>query len=94
MTASSNLSVSQWVLKPWCDQNGLELIATKVEMKNSIVTGNFLTKNCYGVEKAYRVKTSYILNNYDHIYAYGDSSSDIELLELADESLYKPFRDE
>lgn len=80
-------------LKPWCDENSLELIATQIEMKNGIVTGKLLTKNCYGIEKANRIHQTYNLNHYDYIYAYGDSQGDKELLELADESFYKPFRD-
>lgn len=86
-------SIEYW-LKPWCDENNLDLIATQLEIKNGIVTGKFLTKNCYGVEKANRVQEQYNLSDYDHIYAYGDSRGDKELLELADESFYKPFRDE
>ena len=85
-------SIECW-LKPWCDENHLDLISTKLEIKDGIVTGKFLTKNCYGIEKANRVKESYNLSDYDHIYAYGDSRGDKELLELADESFYKPFRD-
>ena len=79
-------------LKPWCDKNGLDLIATKIEIKDGLVTGKFLSKNCYGREKASRVQEAYNLSEYDHIYAYGDSRGDKELLELADESFYKPFR--
>ena len=85
-------SIECW-LKPWCDENNLDLIATKLEIQNGIVTGKFLTKNCYGIEKANRVQEVYSLSDYDHIYAYGDSRGDKELLELADESFYKPFRD-
>ena len=85
-------SIVCW-LKPWCDKNGLDLIATKLEIKDGIVTGQLLTKNCYGIEKARRVKEKYDLDDYDHIYAYGDSRGDKELLELADESFYKPFRE-
>jgi len=86
-------SIECW-LKPWCDENNLDLIATKLEIKDGIVTGKFLTKNCYGIEKANRVQEQYDLSEYDHIYAYGDSRGDKELLELADESFYKPFREE
>jgi len=84
-------SIECW-LKPWCDENNLELIATKLEIKNKIITGKLLTKNCYGIEKANRVQEKYNLNDYSHIYAYGDSRGDIELLKLADEGFYKPFR--
>ena len=85
-------SIECW-LKPWCDKNGLDLIATKLEIKEGIVTGKLLTKNCYGIEKAHRVKEKYNLDDYDYIYAYGDSRGDRELLELADENFYKPFRE-
>ena len=85
-------SIECW-LKPWCDQNGLEILATKIDMKDGVVTGKFATKNCYGAEKANRVKGTYSLSDYDHIYAYGDSPGDKELLALADECFYKPFRD-
>ena len=85
-------SVEYW-LKPWCDKNDLDLIATKIEIKNGLLTGKFLTKNCYGIEKVNRVKEAYNMNDYDYIYAYGDSRGDKELLELANESFYKPFRE-
>ena len=84
-------SIECW-LKPWCNKNSLDLIATKIEIKDGRVTGKFLSKNCYGIEKANRVKEVYNLHDYDYIYAYGDSRGDKELLELADESFYKPFR--
>jgi len=83
-------SIECW-LKPWCDENDLNLIATRIEMKNGIVTGNFLTKNCYGIEKAVRVREIYNLDDYDHIYAYGDSRGDTELLELAHTKNFRAF---
>ena len=85
-------SIESW-LKPWCDKNGLDHIATKIQMKDGVVTGKLLTKNCYGIEKVNRINEEYNLSDYDHIYAYGDSRGDKELLELASESFYKPFRD-
>jgi HAD superfamily hydrolase (TIGR01490 family) len=85
-------SIECW-LKPWCNENNLELIATKLDIKNGILTGKLLTNNCYGIEKVNRIQEHYNLNDYNYIYAYGDSSGDKELLELANESSYKPFRD-
>jgi len=84
-------SVECW-LKSWCDKNDLELIATKLEISD-VVTGKLLSKNCYGVEKVNRIKEKYELSQYEYIYAYGDSSGDKEMLELANEKHYKPFRD-
>ena len=83
-------SIDSW-LKPWCDKNDLDLIATKLEIKNGILTGNFLTNNCYGNEKVIRVKQEYNLSNYEHIYAYGDSRGDRELLDLAHTKFYRKF---
>ena len=84
-------SMECW-LKPWCEKNKLELLATKLEVINNKITGRFLTKNCHGAEKVNRITEAYILSDYNYIYAYGDSSGDKEMLALADESFYKPFR--
>ena len=85
-------SIECW-LRPWCEKNNLELIATKLEIKDDIVTGKLLSKNCYGVEKVNRIKELYNLEKYDYIYAYGDSSGDKRMLEISHEKFYKPFRD-
>ncbi|AXH14466.1 HAD-IB family hydrolase [Malaciobacter mytili LMG 24559] len=84
-------SIDCWI-RPWCEKNGLELIATKLEIKNNKISGKLLTKNCYGQEKVNRIKNQYNLNDYNHIYAYGDSKGDKEMLELANFSFFKPFR--
>jgi HAD superfamily hydrolase (TIGR01490 family) len=84
-------SIECW-LKPWCNENNLELISTKLEIKNSIITGKLLTKNCYGIEKVNRLLEKYNLNKYRYIYAYGDSNGDKQMLRLANEKYYKPFR--
>lgn len=85
-------SLECW-LKPWCNQNNLDLIGTKLEIKDGIITGKFLTKNCYGIEKVNRIHENYTLSHYHSIYVYGDSRGDKELLKLSDKSYYKPFRD-
>lgn len=84
-------SMECWI-KGWCEKNDVDLIATRLEIKDGKLTGKFATRNCYGIEKANRVRETYDLSQYDHIYAYGDSHGDKELLALADESFYKPFR--
>ena len=86
-------SIESW-LKPWCEKHNLDIIATKIEIKDGTVTGKFLTKNCHAKEKYDRVKEAYNISDYDYIYAYGDSCGDKELLELANESFYKPFTQE
>ncbi|WP_321311676.1 HAD family hydrolase [Halarcobacter sp.] len=84
-------SIDCWI-QPWCEKNNLELISTKLDFKGDKVTGKFLTKNCYGQEKVNRIKEIYNLTEFDFIYAYGDSSGDKEMLDIANEKFYKPFR--
>ena len=84
-------SMECW-LKPWCEKHNIALLGTQLEMQNGMVSGKFLTKNCYGAEKANRVRQVYDLERYELIYAYGDSRGDRELLSLAHTGEYKPFR--
>ena len=83
-------SMECW-LSGWCEKNKLELIATKLEVTNNRLTGKFSTKNCYGIEKVNRIKENYNLEDYDVIYAYGDSKGDKEMLSIADKKYYKYF---
>ena len=85
-------SIDCW-LRPWCEKNGLEVIATKLNLLENKITGKFLTKNCYGQEKVNRINETYNLKEFDYIYSYGDSSGDKEMLLIANEKYYKPFRD-
>ena len=80
-------------LKEWCEENGVDLIATRLEVQDGKLTGKFATRNCYGIEKVNRIREVYDLSHCDHIYAYGDSRGDKEMLALADERFYKPFRE-
>ncbi|MEA2111056.1 MAG: HAD family hydrolase [Campylobacterota bacterium] len=84
-------SINLW-LKAWCQKRNITLIATELEFENGVFNGRFKGHNCYGPEKAKRVKALYKLDVFKTIYAYGDSSGDRELLKLADRSFYKPFR--
>lgn len=84
-------SIECW-LKPWCDKNNFELIATKLETNGGFLTGKFFTKNCHGIEKVHRIKKQYELEHFDYIYAYGDTEGDKAMLTLANETFYKPFR--
>ncbi|CAA6802164.1 MAG: Phosphoserine phosphatase (EC [uncultured Campylobacterales bacterium] len=75
----------------WCEKNKLKLIATSIEVKNNLITGKLLSKNCYGKEKVVRIKKLYNLEDFHNIYAYGDSRGDREMLRLTNLSFYKPF---
>ncbi len=79
-------------LSIWCESLGLDIIATKMEIKNEILTGKLATKNCYGEEKILRLKEKHNLADFDYIYAYGDTKGDLPLRTIANEFHYKPFR--
>lgn len=83
-------SIESW-LQPWCDQHGLELIATQMEFSRGVVTGKIKGSNCYGKEKAIRIKQRFNLEEFDHIYAYGDSRGDKEMLALAHTKGFRVF---
>lgn len=78
-------------LKPWCEKNGFELIASKLEVRNNRITGRLLGTNCSGDEKVRQIKEKYDLSTFEKIYAYGDTKADLAMLSLADEKFYKPF---
>ena len=80
-------------LEPWCQREKIELIATQLEFKDGVFSGKFATKNCHGAEKVKQIKARVQLQDYDKVIAYGDSLGDTQMLALADESHYKPFRD-
>lgn len=84
-------SMENW-LKKWCEQHDLELIATRLEIQTHKLTGQFATKNCYGIEKVNRIKEQHNLSNYRFIYAYGDSRGDKEMLDIAHQKFYKNFK--
>ena len=86
-------SIENWV-KPWAKKTGIEtILATKIETgKNGLITGNFLTKNCYGQEKVNRLSETFSNRNEYKIIAYGDSSGDRELIDFADEGFYNKFK--
>lgn len=70
----------------------IQVIGTQIEVKECVLTGRFLTNNCYGEEKVNRILALYPHREDYHLTAYGDSRGDKELLAFADESHYKPFR--
>jgi len=84
-------SINLW-LQDWCDFNNFTLIASELEIVNGRITGNLLSNNCHGPEKVKRILDKYNLSDYTYIYAYGNSRGDYEMLDIANEKYYKPFR--
>lgn len=85
-------SINNWVAPFFRDMGDVFVIGTMIEEHEGVLTGRFMTKNCYGREKVNRLLQLYPERGYYHLTAYGDSRGDIELLDFADEGYYKPFR--
>ena len=85
-------SIYEWVF-PWCMKNGIEsLLATNIEVDSAgLITGKFLSPNCYGREKVIRLLEKEPDRNSYTLFAYGDSRGDRELIEFADKGWFKKF---
>jgi HAD superfamily hydrolase (TIGR01490 family) len=82
-------SIDNWV-QPFFTE--VKVLGTQIEAKDGMLTGRFLTKNCYGQEKVNRILTLFPNRKDYHLTAFGDSRGDKEMLAFADESYFKPFR--
>jgi HAD superfamily hydrolase (TIGR01490 family) len=84
-------SPENWIA-PWAAQTGVELLCSRLEIRQGKLTGKLVGKNCYGIEKVERIRRKYNLDNYSKVYAYGDTAGDKPMLALASTSFYKPFQ--
>lgn len=86
-------SIDNWV-RPFFDEidKKIQVLGTQIEIKGGRLTGQFTTKNCYGLEKVNRLTALYPHREAYELIAFGDSRGDKELLEFADKGFYKPFR--
>jgi len=84
-------SMEYW-LRKWCAQKHIELIATHLEISGGKLTGKFAGKNCHGDEKVTRIRQAINLSEFECIFAYGDSSGDTAMLELANKSYYRHYK--
>ncbi|WP_304344630.1 HAD family hydrolase [Chryseobacterium koreense] len=83
-------SLDIWV-KPFAEKLGMNLLATQAEFRDEIFTGNFLGRNCNGIEKVSRIKEAINGKKFDKIIAFGDTSGDRPMMDFADESHYEFF---
>jgi HAD superfamily phosphoserine phosphatase-like hydrolase len=84
-------SLDLWVA-PWLAEQRLPGICTKALWEDGVFNGNFATPNCNGPEKANRIRQELDLGSFEQIFAYGDSSGDLEMLALANKKYYRKFR--
>lgn len=73
-------------LKDIAELLNVDLICTEAEILNNHFTGEFSTPDCSSEQKKIRILEKYDLNQYDCIYAYGNSKEDLEMMSLADYS--------
>lgn len=71
-------SIEDWIA-PWCTEQGLEYVATRLEVMDGKVTGRLATPNCFGPEKVRRVCDYLDLKQYPEIYVYGNSRGDRDM---------------
>jgi phosphatidylglycerophosphatase C len=84
-------SLDLW-LAPWAQTHNLRVLCTEASFTDDRFTGALATANCNGPEKVQRIRSAVSLDDYDTIYAYGDSSGDDEMLALATHPTFRPFR--
>ncbi|USA45544.1 HAD-IB family hydrolase [Acinetobacter sp. C26M] len=71
-------------LDPICEVLNIELLCTQTERKDGLLTGRYRSEDCSSEQKKLRILQTYNLENYQTIYAYGNSEEDLEMLSLAD----------
>lgn len=75
-------------LAHWCAQHGVELLASRLEIRDGIATGRYVSQ-CAGAEKARRVRERFDLAAFETIHAYGDTPEDEAMLALAHRCWYR-----
>ena len=75
-------------LGPWCEKMGFELCGVNLEEREVLLTGHYLDGDCTGRKKVERIRALIKLDEFEHIYAYGDTAEDIEMLDLADSKFF------
>lgn len=91
-------SIDRWVkeffreLPEGAGPSKIIIAGTQVATHDGRLTGRFLTKNCYGIEKVNRIKELFPERDKYYLTAFGDSRGDIAMLDYSDEGYYKPFR--
>ncbi len=76
-------SIDNWV-QPFFPS--VTVLGTQIEVVDGLLTGRFLTPNCYGQEKVRRILALHPDRSSYRLIAYGDSRGDRELLAFADEA--------
>lgn len=78
-------------LEPWAKMVGFdEVLCSQLQVTRSgEITGRLFGKNCWGPEKCERLDALLGEREEYHLYAYGDSRGDHDLLSYADHPFYR-----
>ena len=74
-------------LRPWAERARFsDVLCSRLAVNpDGIVDGTFEGANCFGAEKARRMREWMAGRRVDYVYAYGDSCGDREMLAMANE---------
>lgn len=73
-------------LKPWCAQNGFDLVCSELEVNRGKFSGRYVNGDCSCATKTKLIRSKFELGQYGQIYAYGDTKEDLAMLSLADKA--------
>jgi HAD superfamily hydrolase (TIGR01490 family) len=76
-------------LSHWCAQHGVELIASRLEIRDGVATGRYAGAQCVREEKVRRIRERFDLARFGTIHAYGDTPEDEAMLALAHRRWYR-----
>ena len=80
-------------LKHWGKAHGItNIMATELESHNGVCTGEISGWNIWGPGKLRRISAEFMGQNVHIKEAYGDSRGDLEMLNAAQVSYWRPFR--
>ena len=71
-------------LKYICQHLNIDLICTTTEIKSQYYTGQYSSQDCSHEQKKKRILERYSLDQYDQVFAYGNSHEDLSMLSIAD----------
>lgn len=76
------------LLRPWCESEGVELLASMLEARNGRLTGRYAGAQCAGEAKAERIRA--LVGDWprDAIEAHGDTPEDLPMLAMAGVATY------
>lgn len=80
-------SFDVWLI-PFCEAENIDVLCTELLFENDVFRGRLATPNCNREEKARRIRERYNLTEFDKVIAYGNTSGDAAMLQLADEAWY------